>query len=131
LGELKTVLDAAVRLPTRLRYVFVDDGSNDGSLEILRQLHAADPRHVRVLSFRRTKASRRHWRRRSEAQGDAVVTLDADLQTIRPRSRSPLGARSRQRSGLRLEEAPARRSASAGRRSSSIASSRFPARRTI
>jgi glycosyltransferase involved in cell wall biosynthesis len=82
LSELKTALDAAVRpLGGDYEYVFVDDGSNDGSLEVLRQLHTADPRHVRVLSFRRNQGKSAALAAAfQEVQGDVVVTLDADLQ---------------------------------------------------
>lgn len=60
--------------------IFVDDGSTDGSFELLHELHAADPK-VRAIQFRRNygKAAGldvgfRH------AQGEIVFTLDADLQ---------------------------------------------------
>ncbi len=60
--------------------IFVDDGSSDASFEILRDLHAADPR-VRVIRFRRnfgqTAALSAGF---AHARGDVVVALDADLQ---------------------------------------------------
>src|SRR5262245_53745702 len=61
--------------------VFVNDGSRDRSLEILRRLHAADPAHVRILDFSRNfgheAASSAGIR---AAVGRAVVLMDADLQ---------------------------------------------------
>lgn len=64
----------------QLELVFVNDGSTDRSLEILRSLHARDPR-VKVLHFSRNfghqiavTAGLDH------AGGDVVVVIDADLQ---------------------------------------------------
>jgi glycosyltransferase involved in cell wall biosynthesis len=60
--------------------VFVDDGSTDGSLAALTRLHALAP-NVKVVRLRRNfgkaaalAAGFRH------ADGDVVVTIDADLQ---------------------------------------------------
>jgi glycosyltransferase involved in cell wall biosynthesis len=61
-------------------YVFVDDGSVDKSLLILRELYEKSP-HVRVTSFRRN-----HGKSAAlsvgfkEAVGDIIITIDADLQ---------------------------------------------------
>lgn len=61
--------------------VFVDDGSVDGSFEILRSLYEGDPAHIRVIQFRRnfgkTAALTAGF---AEAQGQLIITVDADLQ---------------------------------------------------
>jgi glycosyltransferase involved in cell wall biosynthesis len=82
LRELKAALDRAV-VPLRLEheYLFVDDGSTDRSLETLRALHAADPEHVRAVSFRRNQGKSAALAAGFAAvRGDLVVTMDADLQ---------------------------------------------------
>ena len=40
-------------LPRSWEVVYVDDGSIDGSLDVLNELAKQDPHHVRVVSFRR------------------------------------------------------------------------------
>jgi len=61
--------------------VYVDDGSSDGSLEILQELHRADPEHVKVLSFRRNQGKSAALAAAFQVvRGPFVVTLDADLQ---------------------------------------------------
>jgi glycosyltransferase involved in cell wall biosynthesis len=60
--------------------VFIDDGSDDGSLEVLERLHAEDP-HLRVLSFRKNYGKSAALSVGFQfARGRYVVTLDADLQ---------------------------------------------------
>ncbi len=63
-----------------LEKLFVDDGSRDRSLELLRQMAASDGR-IRVISFRRnfgqTAAMDAGFR---HARGEVVVPMDADLQ---------------------------------------------------
>jgi glycosyltransferase involved in cell wall biosynthesis len=60
--------------------VFVDDGSRDGSGEVLDRLAAADPR-TRVLRFRSNRGKAEALNVGFEAaNGEIVVTLDADLQ---------------------------------------------------
>ena len=61
-------------------YVFVDDGSVDGSLGVLRELHQRSPR-VKVISFRRNYGKSAALAVGfKEARGNRVVTMDADLQ---------------------------------------------------
>ena len=70
----------ATRPDLEYEFVYVNDGSRDGSLQVLRELAEADPR-VRVLDFARNfghqiaiTAGLDH------AEGDAVVVMDTDLQ---------------------------------------------------
>lgn len=60
--------------------IFCDDGSTDGSLELLRALHASDPR-IRYCSFSRNFGHQNALRAGLErARGQAVASLDGDLQ---------------------------------------------------
>ena len=70
----------APNLPTELEFVFVDDGSRDGTLQKIQQLHAQDPR-VRFVSFSRNFGKEAALLAGLDhARGDVVVTMDADLQ---------------------------------------------------
>jgi polyisoprenyl-phosphate glycosyltransferase len=67
-------------LPMRTEVVYVDDGSSDGSLEVLKSFHAADP-SVRVIALSRNFGHQVAVSAGIEyASGDAVVCLDTDLQ---------------------------------------------------
>src|SRR5579884_4223367 len=60
--------------------LFVDDGSLDGSFDVLRELAAADPR-VKVVSLRRNFGQTPALRAGIDwSSGDVVVTMDGDLQ---------------------------------------------------
>jgi glycosyltransferase involved in cell wall biosynthesis len=81
LRVLTSELERAVVGLGRVEFVFVDDGSTDGSLAVLRELYAADPARVRVLSFRRNQGKSAALAAGfAAARGDRIVTLDADLQ---------------------------------------------------
>ena len=81
LAELKAALDGALGPAATVELIFVDDGSTDGSLEVLRGFHAAEPERVRVLSFRRNQGKSAALAAAFQiARGDVIVTLDADLQ---------------------------------------------------
>ncbi len=61
--------------------VFVDDGSTDHSLEILRSLVRKDPGHVSVVVFRRNFGQTAAIAAGIDhARGEIIVLLDADLQ---------------------------------------------------
>jgi polyisoprenyl-phosphate glycosyltransferase len=61
--------------------VFVDDGSRDGSMEVLRALHARHPERVRALSLYRNQGQQAALMCGFQhCAGDFVVTIDDDLQ---------------------------------------------------
>jgi dolichol-phosphate mannosyltransferase len=63
-----------------LEILYVDDGSRDGTLDVIRRLAVADPR-VRYLSLSRNFGHQAALTAGLEhARGDAVVSLDSDLQ---------------------------------------------------
>lgn len=65
-------------------FIFVDDGSRDGTLRVARELHAQDPR-VRYVSFSRNFGKEAGiYAGLQAARGDYVATMDADLGS-RPR----------------------------------------------
>ncbi len=69
------------QLPHSWEVIFVDDGSQDESLNILRQLVERDPQHVRVIAFRRNFGQTAAIAAGIDhATGDIVILLDADLQ---------------------------------------------------
>ena len=80
--RLTRILAELVRKGKCNRYelLYVDDGSTDNTLTILKELFAQD-NNVRVVSFRRNYGLQGAISAGlSYAAGDAVVTIDADLQ---------------------------------------------------
>lgn len=60
--------------------LIVDDGSTDGSFEILRRLHGADS-HLRVIRFRRNFGQTAAFAAGiAAARGEHIITADGDLQ---------------------------------------------------
>lgn len=75
--QLHPVLE---RLGKTYEIILVDDGSTDGSFAILKRLQAQDKR-VRVIRFRRNFGQTAAFSAGFDlAQGDVIITLDADLQ---------------------------------------------------
>ncbi|MCL4273833.1 MAG: glycosyltransferase family 2 protein [Anaerolineales bacterium] len=61
--------------------IFVDDGSRDKSLSILKEYAEKDPEHIRVVSFRRNFGQTAAIAAGLDySSGDIIVLLDADLQ---------------------------------------------------
>lgn len=79
--ELARRAREALRLAgVRFEIVFVDDGSRDGTAERIRALRAADPA-VKAVHFTRRFGHQAALAAGLEfARGDAVVTMDGDLQ---------------------------------------------------
>ncbi|HEY0003162.1 MAG TPA: glycosyltransferase family 2 protein [Pyrinomonadaceae bacterium] len=76
-GRLKTVLD---QLPGSYELILIDDGSRDRSLELIRELHASDPRVCYVSLARNFGHQVAVTAGLNFARGQTVVILDADLQ---------------------------------------------------
>jgi len=82
--SLKELHDWIVRVVTAHGYsyeiIFVDDGSKDGSWEVIEKLSQVNPQ-VKGLKFRRNYGKSPALHVGFElAQGDVVITMDADLQ---------------------------------------------------
>ena len=61
-------------------YIFINDGSRDGSLEVMRRLSAAHPR-VHYISFSRNFGKEAGmYAGLTHSTGDYVIIMDADLQ---------------------------------------------------
>ena len=68
------------RLAIEGQIVLVDDGSTDGSAEIIGELAASDPRVVGVRFSRNFGHEAASTAGLDMADGDAIVLMDADLQ---------------------------------------------------
>ena len=76
-ARLTCVLDATV---ASYEVLYVNDGSRDGSLELMRDLHRRDPRVALVDLSRNFGKEIAMTAGLDRARGDAVVVIDADLQ---------------------------------------------------
>ena len=76
-SQLTTTLEELGEL---YEVIVVNDGSRDGSMELLREIHDRDPRW-RIVSFRRNFGQTAGFAAGFDyARGDIVITMDADLQ---------------------------------------------------
>ena len=72
---------ALVPLDKKWEIVFVDDGSKDGSLDVLTGLAEKDAEHVRVVVFRRNFGQTAAIAAGIDhSDGEIIVLLDADMQ---------------------------------------------------
>ena len=61
--------------------IFIDDGSSDGSFEVIRKLKAASGAKIRAYRFSRNYGKAAGLSVGiAEAQGEIIITMDADLQ---------------------------------------------------
>ena len=75
-----TVLELESKMGVELEFCFVDDGSQDSTLSILKKLHDKDPR-VHYISFSRNFGKEAGIYAGLElATGDLVAVMDVDLQ---------------------------------------------------
>jgi glycosyltransferase involved in cell wall biosynthesis len=77
--ELRPVLESlAPRIESEI--IYVDDGSQDGSFEILKELYVEDSR-VKVVRFRKNYGQTAAMAAGFDlASGDVIITMDADRQ---------------------------------------------------
>ena len=81
LGSLATALGPQLEaISDRFEVILVDDGSRDGTLELMRQIHAEDPRFRYLALSRNFGKEAAMLAGLSQARGDAVAIMDADLQ---------------------------------------------------
>jgi glycosyltransferase involved in cell wall biosynthesis len=74
------LVEALQKIERSYEILYVDDGSTDGSSRELEKLHAKDS-HVKVIEFQRNFGKAYAYSAGfALAQGDIVITMDADLQ---------------------------------------------------
>jgi glycosyltransferase involved in cell wall biosynthesis len=77
----EAIHSALAAYPFEWEVIFVDDGSQDKSLDVLQELVAKDPQHARIVSFRRNFGQTAAIAAGIDhSTGEIVVMLDADLQ---------------------------------------------------
>ncbi|HBO84920.1 MAG: glycosyl transferase [Deltaproteobacteria bacterium GWC2_42_11] len=75
--DIKKVMDSIGR---EYEVIFVDDGSKDRSFSVLNDIHTSDNK-VKVISFRRNFGQTAAMAAGFDyAEGDIIITMDADLQ---------------------------------------------------
>lgn len=74
------IRDACEGLDVSFEVIYIDDGSTDGSFELLEKIHHEDSR-VKVIQFRKNRGKAEALSAGfSMTSGELVVTMDADLQ---------------------------------------------------
>ncbi len=76
----KEIIESLKSLKIHYEIIFIDDGSEDDSFSILKQIHEGDSR-VKIIRLRRNFGQTAALSAGFDfAEGEVVVTLDADLQ---------------------------------------------------
>lgn len=76
----QTLHDTFAQLPYHYTTIFVDDGSTDGTADVLKQLAATQP-HVKYISFSRNFGHQAALKAGLDmAEGDCVISMDGDMQ---------------------------------------------------
>jgi glycosyltransferase involved in cell wall biosynthesis len=74
------IIDVVKENKYRYEIIFIDDGSDDGSLDVIKKIKRGD-KNVKFISFRRNYGKSAALAVGFEhASGDVIITMDADLQ---------------------------------------------------
>ena len=74
------LVDVLQSLINTWEIIFIDDGSTDGSIRVLRELQELFP-HIRIIKFRRNCGQTAAFDAGFKAaKGEVIVTMDSDLQ---------------------------------------------------
>src|SRR5882724_9693502 len=79
-GTLRAVIQKVLAVPVELELICVDDGSSDGSREILAEIQSQSPQIGVLLQPKNMGKGAALRRGIQEALGDYVVVQDADLE---------------------------------------------------
>jgi len=78
---MDSIYAALTPLNKKWEVVLVDDGSKDGSLDVLTEIAEKDPKHVRVVVFRRNFGQTAAIAAGIDhSEGKIIILLDADMQ---------------------------------------------------
>ncbi|WP_424685844.1 glycosyltransferase family 2 protein [Enterococcus sp.] len=78
---VKTVNQVNQQMGETLEYIFVNDGSKDGTLSVIKDLYRQQPEAVRFISFSRNFGKEAAlYAGLQAAKGEFVTVMDADLQ---------------------------------------------------
>ena len=80
LHELHNELTAVLKGSFEYELLFVDDGSSDGSIELLTELSNSDPNTKTIQFYRNYGKAAALAEGFKMSSGDYIVTMDADLQ---------------------------------------------------
>jgi glycosyltransferase involved in cell wall biosynthesis len=82
LRQLYERVAAAIGPEQPFEFIVIDDGSNDGSFELLEQMHREHPNILAIRHSRPHGKSMALMQGFDEARGDIAFTIDADLQDL-------------------------------------------------